>query len=148
MKLAHHIRISVFSKEDEDAEAIKTALISLINLDLEKEKLSLQERNAKGFEQKKIKVFEITLAKERHTAAFIGYLTSHLSAEQKELLQRQTESRIDHDLNFYLRLDKAKLLQGQYWITDEGDCFHIKVSLAVFPKKPEKAVELVKEIFK
>ena len=148
MKIAHHIRISVFAKEDEDTEAVKAALISLINLDLEKEKLSLQERNTKGFEQKKIKVFEIILSKERHIAAFIEYLSSHLSAEQKELLQRQAESRIDHELNFYLRLDKAKLLQGQYWITDEGDCFHIKISLAVFPKKLEKAIELAKEMFK
>ena len=148
MKIAHHIRISVFSKEDENAETIKAALISLINLDLEKEKLSLQERNTKGFEQKKIKVFEIILSKERHIAAFIEYLSSHLSAEQKELLQRQAESRIDHELNFYLRLDKAKLLQGQYWITDEGDCFHIKISLAVFPKKLEKAIELAQEMLK
>ena len=73
---------------------------------------------------------------------------TRLSAEQKELLRIQAESRIDHDLNFYLRLDKAKLLQGQYWITDEGDCFHIKISLAVFPKKLEKAIELAKEMFK
>ena len=54
----------------------------------------------------------------------------------------------DDDLNFFLRLEKPKLFNHEYWITDSGDCMHIKINLAAFPKKKEKAAPLIKEIFK
>ncbi len=71
-------------------------------------------------------------------------LAKALSAEQKELLVRQAESRLDKDLYFYIRLDKSKLIEtGKYWITDDGNCYHIKIALAAFPRKRDVAVELL-----
>ena len=148
MKLAHQIKISIFIKEEEDREKTFNRLLSLVPFDLKKEKIKLNEDTAMGFNNKKIKTYEIVLEKNRHINAFLEKLKEALSQEQKELLLKQAESRLDEDLHFFIRLDKEKLLNNEFWITDSGNCFHIRISIAAFPAKRELALEVVKEIFK
>ena len=57
------------------------------------------------------------------------------------------EDRLDEECNFFIRLDKEKLMNGECWITDSGDCYHIKISVAAFPKKKERAKQVVEQIF-
>lgn len=148
MKLANSIKISVFAKEEEDPDKILNKLISLIPFNLEEEKIALSKQNAAGFNQQTIKIFEITMIKDRHINGFLEFLNSKLTADQKELLIQQADSRTDDDLNFFIRLDKDKLMNDEFQITDSGNCYHIKICLAVFPKKKENALAVVKEIFK
>ncbi|MBI2133296.1 hypothetical protein HYU11_01290 [Candidatus Woesearchaeota archaeon] len=147
MKIANSIKISVFAKEDENEAAIEEKLRELTSLDLEKEKINVKKQTATGFNEKKIRIMEIVLEKDRHIKAFIGFLKENLGEKQKEILLRQKESRLDNNLNFFIRLDKEKLLNNEFWITDSGNCFHIKANIAAFPKKKEKAVEIIKSIF-
>lgn len=150
MKLANTIQISVFAKTNEElADLIKQKLISLIPFNLEEEKISLKEETAKGFNEKIIKIFSITLSKESHTSKFLEFLTEKLTKEQKILLVSQKESRLDEDLFFFIRLDKEELIQNdRFFITDSGNCFHIKISIASFPKKRENAIQIIEKIFK
>jgi len=47
-----------------------------------------------------------------------------------------------------MRIDKdAWIDERKILFTDSGNCFHIKMSLAVFPKKKEAALQLVEKIF-
>jgi len=47
---------------------------------------------------------------------------------------------------FFIRLDKAKLLEEDaFWITDCGNCFHIKITLASFPKTRDAALKVVQK---
>ncbi len=147
MKLAHYIKISVFIHEEEDRETIFNKLISLVPFDLKKEKIKLNEDTAIGFNNKKIKTYEIVLEKDRHIKAFLEKLKESLSQEQKELLIAQAESRLDNELHFFIRLDKEKLLNNEFWITDSGNCFHVRISIAAFPAKREQALEVVNQIF-
>ncbi|MDO8741268.1 MAG: RNA-binding domain-containing protein [Candidatus Woesearchaeota archaeon] len=147
MKLANSVKISVFAKE-EDSEKILNKLISLVPFNLEEEKIALNKQNASGFNDKTIKIFEITLTKDRHINGFLEFLNSKLTQDQKELLIQQAEPRTDDDLNFFIRLDKEKLFNDEFCITDSGNCYHIRISLAVFPKKKENSLAVVKEIFK
>lgn len=147
MKLAHSITIRVFCHEGEDSRQIEASLRSLLPFDLEQEKLELQRSVATGFKEKKIKILEIRLEREKHTTAFLEALMAKLSESQRELLLRQAESRLDGELNFYIRLDKPKMLAGQCWITDSGNCFHIKISLAAFPATREAALGLLRCLF-
>lgn len=147
-KFANCIWISVFAKEDEPREEIEKALRELAGLDIEKEKIKFSCKTAIGFHEKKIKIMEIVLEKNRHINDFLKSLASNLNQEQKELLQRQADSRLDDDFNFFLRLDKEKLLCREYWITETGNCYHIKMSIACFPKKRENALAAIKQIFK
>jgi len=147
MKLAHNVKLSVFAKQDEDEATIKQALLALLPFDLQKDKIQLRRTKATGFNEQKIVIFEVLLQKDRNINPFLEDLSKHLSSEQKELIVRQ-ENRIDRGCNLFIRLDKEKLLKKQYWVTDSGSCFHIRICLACFPKNLEKASAVVKEIFK
>lgn len=149
MKLAHLIKLSVFSKQEDNETDVLNSFLSLIPFNLEEEKLELKTSTAEGFEHTKIKIFELTLAKEKHTAKFLNALTSKLSDDQKQLISRQAESRLDEELKFFLRFDKEKLLkENKLWLTDQGNCFHIKISIAAFPSTKEKALDVINSIFK
>ena len=149
MKLAHLIKFSVFSKQGDNETDVLNSFSSLIPFDLEEEKLELKTSTAEGFEHTKIKIFELTLTKEKHTTKFLKALINKLDDEQKQLIFKQAESRIDENLKFFLRFDKEKLVKEKnLWLTDEGNCFHIKISIAAFPATKENALEVVKTIFK
>jgi len=150
MRLAHNIRILVYCRQGEDYEQVKNTLKALVPFNIEEEKIALNETLVKGekdYEQD-ITISEILLTKERHVKAFLDFLNDKLNAEQKELLVRESPSRFDKDLNFFLRLDKDKLNNEQrWWITDSGNCYHIRLSIAAYPKNNEKAMEALKDIF-
>ncbi|MBN1792494.1 hypothetical protein JW826_02310 [Candidatus Woesearchaeota archaeon] len=147
MKFVHTIQVSVFVKPGEDEEKIRESLSSLAPFDLEEEKVALKKTVAKGVDEfsTKITIYELMLEKERHTRKFIEHLLSRLSTDQKKMLLRQ-EDRLGDDCCFYLRLDKQKLLDKEAWITDLGDCFHVKMTIAAFPKKKEAARTVVEKM--
>lgn len=136
----------VFSKEDDNEELIIKKIKELFPFDFEKEKLVIKRKTSYGFEDKKIIVFTVFVKKQKHTNLVLKNLFSKLNKEQKDLLLKQLDSRLDETLHFYLRLDKDKLLKNEYWITDTGNCFHFKFAIAAYPHKRDVAREIVKEI--
>jgi len=148
MKLAHNIVMSVFCIDANSEPSLESVFHSLLPVDFEKEKITFIKRNAQGFQEKNIRILELIISKERHINEFLANLLKLMDNDQKNLMIRQFDSRLDSDLNFYLRIDKDKILENKFWITDSGSCFHIKLALAAFPKKKETAFALVKEIFK
>ena len=149
MKIANSVKISVFVKEGEDELKIIDKLLSIIPFDIEKEKIVLSQQTTTGFNEKKIKIFEILLAKDRHIEGFLNNLIKNLDQGTKELILSQAESRLDDECNFFLRFNKENLIrEDDFWLTDQGNCFHIKINLAAFPKKKEAALEIVRKLFK
>ncbi len=146
MKLAHYVEMRVFSKEGEDEGQIINKIKELFPFDFKEEKIKLDVRTAYGFENKKIHILTVSVNKEKQTRAVLENLMSNLSQEQKDLILRQLESRLDEKLHFYLRLDKEKLLNNEYWIIDEGNCFHLTIAIAAYPHKREKAAEIINKI--
>jgi len=146
MKLAHQIWINVFCKDNDDESTLLDKLKSLVPINLEKEKITIKRSSTKGFENK-ILIYEIELKKPRHTNTFLKNLKKKLNQEQKTLILNQAESRLDHNLDFFIRLDKEKLLKDEIQITDSGNCFHIKISIAAFPKKRDIALDIIKKLF-
>ncbi len=148
MKLAHQIKLSVFAKPEDDMGLIKKGALSLIPFDIEKEKIELKETKADGFNKKEVRILEIELKKDRHINEFLKSLTNKLNPEQKGILIKQLNSRLDGQLRFFIRLDKDRLLKDELHITDSGNCFHITLSIAAFPARIENAIKILKEIFK
>jgi len=140
--------MSVFCIDANSEPSLESVFHSLLPVDFEKEKITFIKRNAQGFQEKNIRILELIISKERHINEFLANLLKLMDNDQKNLMIRQFDSRLDSDLNFYLRIDKDKILENKFWITDSGSCFHIKLALAAFPKKKETAFALVKEIFK
>ncbi|MBN2112278.1 hypothetical protein JW707_04215 [Candidatus Woesearchaeota archaeon] len=141
--------LRVFVKEGEDYETIKKKLVSFFPFDLGEEKIGISEKTATGFESRKIRIIEVCISKQRHLRKFMGQMLTRLTKEQKELLKRQKQSRLDEELNFFIRFDKDKMcLKGEYFITDSGNCFHLRLSVAAFPAKKDIALAVIDEIFK
>jgi len=148
MRWIHRATITVFAKPEEDAEAMKQGIISLVPFNLEEAKVKLGVQNAEGFGERIIKIFTIVLIKEAHTNDFLQFLLNKLSEEQKRLLVSQAESRLDKEFDFFIRIEKDRWVkEREIWLTDSGNCFHIKLSLAVFPKKHELALRLIDKLF-
>lgn len=150
MRLAHQIKIKVLSyeKNNEDEKLILNKFLQLFPFNLENEKLELKKSEAFGFNEKKITIFEVTLAKERHTSQFIENLIKNIDEEQKKLILEQLESRLDNNLDFFLRFDKDEYLKNNILrLTDSGNCFHIEISVAAFPKKREIGLDIIKSVF-
>jgi RNA binding exosome subunit len=148
MRWVHRATLTAFAKPEENSEEIQQGIIALVPFNLEEAKIKLQIQNAEGFEERTIKIFTIILTKESHTNDFLQFLLDNLSEEQKALLIDQVESRLDKELDFFIRIEKDSWAkERKIKITDSGHCFHIKMSLAAFPKKRETAIEVVKRIF-
>lgn len=147
MKLANNVNLRVFCKEDEDKKLIIEKLKLLLPFDLEKEKIKIEDQKGEGFGEKTIYVINVVLTRNKHINAFIENFVSKLGDEKKTLLE-QLESRLDDDLNFFIRLNKEMLLKNKLVITDSGNCYHIKINIASFPKKRENVVKVLREMFK
>ena len=150
MKLAHQIKAKVFSYEkvNEDEKLILDKFMQLFPFDLEEQKIELKKTQAFGFNENKIAIFDVALTKEKHTKQFLDNLIKNIDEEQRKLILDQLESRLDDNLDFFLRFDKDEYLKNdKLKLTDSGNCFHIKISVAAFPKKREIAVDIVKSIF-
>ena len=66
MKLAHQIKIKVFSYEkfNDNDKIVLDKFLQLFPFDLKDEKIELKRTEAFGFNDKKITIFEVILAKE------------------------------------------------------------------------------------
>ena len=150
MKKLNTVTIRVFSYESEDAEAVKKGLASFISLDLEKEKIAVEKSVSKGDEgEEDITIFQLMLVKEKHTNAFLRFIGEKISQKDKETILKQAETRLDEELNFFIRFNKDKILNEQkYELAYDGNCYHIRMNIAAFPHKRETALETVREIFK
>src|SRR3989338_5232590 len=150
MKIAHQIKITVFSyeKHNEDPNLALEKLLQLVPFNAKDEKISLNKTEAQGFNEKKIIIFEILLEKEKHTNKFLENLIGKLDIHQKNIILEQLESRLDDNLSFFLRFDKEEYIKnGRLALTDSGNCFHIEISIAAFPRRKEAAIGVARGIF-
>lgn len=127
-------------------EQLKRCMCAMVPLDFEKEKLAISRVDVDGFTEK-ITIYELTLTKESHTNAFLKQFKRRLSAEQRATILAQRESRLDEQLCFYIRLDKDAFLDDTYVLTDSGNCVHIAMTLAAYPKTKAAALKVVESIF-
>jgi RNA binding exosome subunit len=153
MKYCHTIILTVFVKPEDIQldkninQKVQDCIKKMLVIDYDKEQV-LKKIEAEGFENRKITIYELNIHKESHTNQFINNLMKNLTIEQKQFLVSDKHKRLDEELEFYLRLDKRELLEGRYLITDTGDCFHIKMTIAAFPKKRETALKVIDEMLK
>ncbi|MBI3035595.1 hypothetical protein HYY71_04690 [Candidatus Woesearchaeota archaeon] len=148
MKYAHLIRLTAFSYEHENSEAVLSAFLKFFPFNLEDSKIALKKTGAAGFNERRIAIFEVVLAKNNLINQFLRNLLSVLDESQKGRILEQAESRLDKNLDFFLRFDKDSWInEKKLLLTDSGKCFHVKISIAAFPKKREIALNIVKDLF-
>jgi RNA-binding protein len=146
MKQAHYIEMRVFCKEGKDEQLLINKIKEIFPFDFEKDKINFRWQAADVFDNKKLKIFYVTIDKGRHVKTILNLLFGKFSKEDKEILLSQLESRLDSSLHFFLRLDKDKLMNGEYSLTETGNCFHFTIAIAAYPHKREIAIDIVKQI--
>lgn len=148
MKYAHLIKLTAFSFEHEKSKPILDAFLRFFPFNLEEENVSLRKSDASGFNESKIEIFDITLTRGSLISQFLKNLLSNLDENQKKLVLQQAESRLDKNLDFFLRFDKGSWInEKKLVLTDSGKCFHIRISVAAFPKKREVALNVINDLF-
>jgi len=148
MKYAHSVKLTVFSYEHENLDSISESFLKLFPFNLEQNKVILKKTQATGFNEKKIKILEATLTKNSLINDFLKNTLDKLDESQKNQVLGQIESRLDKNLDFFLRFDKNEWIDGKKLIlTDGGKCFHIRISIAAFPKKKEIALNIMRNLF-
>lgn len=147
MKLAHYVRIRVLCKDNENPKIIEKVFRKLIPFNLEEQKLKLEINTVKGVKENNITIMQVELKKDSHSSKFIKFISKSLSSDQKNLLINELDTRIDDKNHIYIRLDKEKLLNNEFIITDNGNCFHITICLACYPSTKENAIKLAKNVF-
>jgi len=143
MRYFHHIWVTVYKKPEDD-DLVLTTLKFLFPFQIDN---ILEQKTAIGFEEKKIIVYKVHLQKSGNINKFIGSILERLTIDQKNLIKKQLGSRLDLKNNFYLRLEKDKLQENIFHITDDGNCYHMKMSVAAFPSTREKALGLLERLF-
>lgn len=141
--IIHNAVVSVFAYPEDDIELVKECLIKLVPF-----KARVEQKTAQGFNERVIKIFRIVVDKRSECREFLNNLLNLLRSSQKSVLLSQIESRLDDELFFYIRFDKSAWVDGKLWLTDSGDCFHIKLSVAAFPKKREVALKMLEDLFR
>ena len=146
MKLFHNIEVNIFIKPEEDYDSLKKGFIGLFPFDLTKERVKINEMSASTFHDRKIKIVEVRLTKDRHMIELFDDVKEKLSEADKKMLVKQIDSRIDDELCFFFRLSRKKLIEdNKYVVVDHGDCYHFKCHIATYPRNKEKAKGMIKE---
>ena len=138
----------MFAKEEESLAAVKEGLVALLAFDNpENENIMIEQRIATGFNERRISIFSTKLSKERHTFQFIRRLIGLISKKDMARIRKELESRVDEECNFFLRFEKGPWNEGRKLVlTDSGECYHIRMSVAAFPAKREVALAVLREL--
>lgn len=148
MKYAHSIKLNAFSYENENSQSVEKAFLRFFPFSLEENRIVLSKTTADGFNERRIGILEVTLAKTNLISRFLQNLSTNLDENQKRQILSQAESRLDKNLDFFLRFDKDSWIQEKKLVlTDSGKCFHLKISIAAFPKKREVALNVIRDLF-
>ena len=148
MKYAHSIKLNVFSYEHENSDVILKSFLEFFPFNLEENKVELRKTTAQGFNESTIVIFEIVLNKTNPINKFLDSIVNNLTQDQKNAITEQSESRLDKDLDFFLRFDKDSWINGRKLaLTDSGKCFHLKIRVAAFPSRREVALKIIRKLF-
>ena len=149
MKTFNAVTLSVFAKPEEDAALLRQGLVALLPFDLVTENILLEDKSARGFNERTVHIITLTLAKDRHINSFVDAFTAKLNSQQRSQLVAEAESRLDSALVFFVRIDKELWAsQRVVQLTETGSCYHLKFHVAAFPRKKEIAIEIATNIFK
>jgi len=148
MKKAHSIKLRVHCKETEIFDDILKSFLDFFPFGLEKNKIALIKTQVEGALGNKIIILEAEIRKDNLISDFFDFLLAKLNLSQKKLLLDQIESRLDSNLDFFIRFDKSLWINDRILeLTDEGNCFHLKIAIAAYPKKKDTATNTIKLIF-
>ena len=145
MKFAHSFQARIISTTPEE-DALVTLITDSTSTFKEDENPDIEVDEVTGFQDETLYVTTWKCDITRIVNEFIRRLNEKLSTEDKQKLWEQKD-RLDEELHLYLRLDKDAYEEGVWNLVQNGKCIHVKVHVAAYPAKKEKAYEKIKHLF-
>lgn len=140
MRWVHKVRVMMLAKESDVLADVAAAVKEFAGV----------EPRVEQVEESPNRVVTADVLKESQQNDLLKRLMGGLGAQVKDVIA-QTGSRLheeEGEWNFYVRLEKAAYINDRRMVlTDSGNCLHVKLTLAVFPKKEDAARALVGKLF-
>ncbi len=138
--MIHNISYRVFVYGTENEEKVKEAIQTLFP------NSHPQTDTTEGYFKNPVLILHDKITKNREIKGFIKIL-EQIDAASKKRLINELENKMDHRGNLFLRFDKQRAYLGDLKIIEHGDAIHVKINIAAYPAKKEKAIEVAKDIF-
>lgn len=146
MKLAHHLAARVLSNSSETEEN-SDALRALLSSGKGGAKITVS--SSPGEQPSQPVLLASSLRKDSDINRVLRFIANNLSREDRKAIVDEAEKYVDEHPDFFLRFGREPWLRDRKLaLTTTGDCFHLTFSMAAYPKRKERAVSLVREIFK
>jgi hypothetical protein len=139
-----NISVRAFFKQDDLLDG-RRMLSQLLPEDTVIAEEMLEPESEGGVFNEPLFALKAAVSKQSQVKQFINKLLSGLDSAEIQELRDTLESRIDDDCNFYIRLDKKKMLEGKLALHTR-DPVHVRIKMACFPKKRADAVRIAGEI--
>lgn len=138
--MIHNISYRVFVYGTENEEKVREAIRTLFP------KSHPQKETVEGYFKNPVLILHDKIERKRETKEFIKLLQK-LDSSTKRRVINELKSKMDEKGNLFLRFDKQRAYLGDLKIVEHGDAVHVKIKIAAYPAKKEKAMELAREIF-
>lgn len=137
----HNIRLKAFAQEADakQAKAILDGYVSNVS-----ERILPPEAEGGVFTHPLVEL-QGSAEKKGEAGIIWDKIWSGLSDYDRDRIVSEADKRVDDDCNLYLRLSKEGLSMGEF-ILQSKDSVHVKVKLAVYPARKDKAVEALKTL--
>ena len=138
--MIHNISYRVFVYGTENEEKVREAIKNLFpNSHPQKEIIE-------GYFKNPVLLLHDKVEKKREIKDFIKIL-ENLDLYTKKRVINELYKKMDERGNLFLRFDKQRAYLGDFKIIEHGDAVHVKIKVAAYPAKKEKAMEVAMKIF-
>lgn len=138
--MIHNISYRVFVYGTENEEKVKEAVQTLFP------NSHPQTDTTEGYFNNPVLILHDKITKKREIKEFVN-LINQMDDTSKKQLRSELENKMDEKGNLFLRFDKQRAYLGDLNIIEHGDAIHVKIKIAAYPAKKEKAIEIAREIF-
>lgn len=143
MKQVHNIRVRV---TDHDKDTTKQILDSLlVQAGIERKDIELLLTSDQDTEDP-LFIGQLWIDHQPPVRKILALLKEKLSAADKERIKTKPESYLDIGTHFFVKLDKAKFLAGEYELVTTGSMVHLRLNVAAFPATKENAMKIVRDL--
>ena len=125
--------LRIFVYYYDDYFEVKNRLTQLLKTVQSEKEIKIEEQKASGLDDNNI----IILTSKIQKSSQINKLLQTICQNTK--LKDDLKQKLSDDLNLYIRLKKEDFLEGKHTLTLSGDCLHITIAVASYPKTKENA---------
>lgn len=138
--MIHNISYRVFVYGTENEGKVRESIKTLFP------QSSPETETTEGYFKNPVLILHDKITKKREIKEIVK-IFEQIDGISKKRLLNELDNKMDDKGNLFLRFDKQRAYLGDLKIIEHGDAIHVKIKIAAYPAKKEKAIELAREIF-